>query len=345
MVRSRRAVALAFVPVLALLAGTTLATAPALAASRPSPGAGVYPSQQEVDAARARAAAAAREVTAIQARFDAASAQLAVIEQALSEAVAAYGVAQDRLDAATARARSATDLATAAAQRADTAEKVVRRSAALVYEQAVPSPMLDAFLSSGGPQDLADLSTGMAAIGARQADAYATATTSANVAASDHALAQRAQVQEADATEVAHRAEQAVQAEAVALQQQVAELTAQQDADVARLATLRRTSASVEKARQEGLAAQAARRAAAARAEAADRAARAKAAAASRSTGRLYASGGSGSLTTAQLNPRSVASSLMGGYGFGSGQWGCLDNLWTGESGWDWSARNPSSGA
>ena len=74
------------------------------------------------------------------------------------------------------------------------------------------------------PQDLADLSTGMAAVGARQADAYATAAASANIAASDHALAQRAQVQEAEATEVAHRAEQAVQAKAVASEQQVAEL-------------------------------------------------------------------------------------------------------------------------
>ncbi len=35
----------------------------------------------------------------------------------------------------------------------------------------------------------------------------------------------------------------------------------------------------------------------------------------------------------------------MPAYGFGSSQWGCLDSLWNGESGWRWSARNPSSGA
>jgi cell wall-associated NlpC family hydrolase/predicted nucleic acid-binding Zn-ribbon protein len=32
-------------------------------------------------------------------------------------------------------------------------------------------------------------------------------------------------------------------------------------------------------------------------------------------------------------------------YGWGENQWGSLQGLWTGESGWRWNARNPSSGA
>ncbi len=326
-----------------MLAGASVT--PALAAPRPSPGHGVFPSQHEVEAAKARAVAAAAEVRAAQARFDAASAQLVAIEQSLSVAVAAYGEAQDRLAGATARASQAADLTAAATQRAEAAERVVRRSAALVYEQATPNPMLEAFLSSGGPQDLADLDTGLTAISARQVDAYATASSSANEAAADRALADRARVQQADATEVAHRDEQDVQAKAMASEHEVAALTAQQNAAVAMLAKLRRTSAAVEKSRQEGLAAEAARRAAAARAAAADRAARARAATRARSSGHLYASGGGAGLTAAQLNPKPVARSLMGSYGFGASQWGCLDSLWTGESGWNWSARNPSSGA
>jgi hypothetical protein len=35
----------------------------------------------------------------------------------------------------------------------------------------------------------------------------------------------------------------------------------------------------------------------------------------------------------------------MPAFGFGGSQWGCLDSLWNGESGWRWSATNPSSGA
>ena len=51
----------------------------------------------------------------------------------------------------------------------------------------------------------------------------------------------------------------------------------------------------------------------------------------------------SGGMSPAQA--RATARSMLGAYGFGDGQWGCLDSLWTGESSWNWAARNPSSGA
>jgi SLT domain-containing protein len=35
----------------------------------------------------------------------------------------------------------------------------------------------------------------------------------------------------------------------------------------------------------------------------------------------------------------------MGEFGFGAGQWSCLDKLVTGESTWNYKAKNPSSGA
>jgi hypothetical protein len=41
-----------------------------------------------------------------------------------------------------------------------------------------------------------------------------------------------------------------------------------------------------------------------------------------------------------------VAQQLMPSYGFSvSSQWSCLDDIWTRESGWEWDAENPSSGA
>lgn len=42
---------------------------------------------------------------------------------------------------------------------------------------------------------------------------------------------------------------------------------------------------------------------------------------------------------------RSIARSMLAGYGWGDDQWGCLDSLWMRESGWNHTAMNPSSGA
>ncbi|HEX3005166.1 MAG TPA: hypothetical protein VHO27_13215 [Angustibacter sp.] len=44
-------------------------------------------------------------------------------------------------------------------------------------------------------------------------------------------------------------------------------------------------------------------------------------------------------------DPRSAARALLGDFGFGAGQFGCLNSLWQKESGWNMHARNASSGA
>lgn len=44
-------------------------------------------------------------------------------------------------------------------------------------------------------------------------------------------------------------------------------------------------------------------------------------------------------------DPRSAARALLADYGFSGGQFGCLDSLWQKESGWNYRASNPSSGA
>jgi hypothetical protein len=43
--------------------------------------------------------------------------------------------------------------------------------------------------------------------------------------------------------------------------------------------------------------------------------------------------------------PRQIAGQLLVQYGWDSGQFSCLDALWTHESGWNVYAQNPSSGA
>ncbi len=50
-------------------------------------------------------------------------------------------------------------------------------------------------------------------------------------------------------------------------------------------------------------------------------------------------------IANAVANPQAAAQAIMGEYGFGQDQWGCLNNLVIGESGWNPKAVNASSGA
>jgi murein DD-endopeptidase MepM/ murein hydrolase activator NlpD len=50
-------------------------------------------------------------------------------------------------------------------------------------------------------------------------------------------------------------------------------------------------------------------------------------------------------VANAQEDPKAVARMLLPEFGFGQGQWSCLDQLWIGESDWRWDVENPSSGA
>ena len=50
-------------------------------------------------------------------------------------------------------------------------------------------------------------------------------------------------------------------------------------------------------------------------------------------------------LATSDSDPKDIAMAMLPQYGWDSSQFGCLDDLWYGESGWDPSAENPYSGA
>lgn len=50
-------------------------------------------------------------------------------------------------------------------------------------------------------------------------------------------------------------------------------------------------------------------------------------------------------LEQAQQDPRGVAQKMVADFGWDANQFSCLDALWVGESGWDYMATNPSSGA
>jgi hypothetical protein len=107
------------------------------------------------------------------------------------------------------------------------------------------------------------------------------------------------------------------------------------DLRVKRRAQEQMTRAKAAKDRAAWAARQRAARARAARAKAARLAVRL---AAARASARKAAAGGGGS-------PKAVARRMLAARGMDSGQFSCLDKLWTRESGWRVTARNPSSGA
>jgi hypothetical protein len=50
-------------------------------------------------------------------------------------------------------------------------------------------------------------------------------------------------------------------------------------------------------------------------------------------------------LATSDSDPRDIARAMLPQYGWSTSQFGCLDDLWIGESQWDPYAENPYSGA
>ena len=50
-------------------------------------------------------------------------------------------------------------------------------------------------------------------------------------------------------------------------------------------------------------------------------------------------------IRSARSNPKAIARILLAEHGWSSSQFSCLDSLWTRESGWNYKASNPSSGA
>ena len=109
---------------------------------------------------------------------------------------------------------------------------------------------------------------------------------------------------------------------------------------VQRIATQARLAAQ-RAAAQRAAARQAAAKAAAAKAAAAQ-------AASSASSGSSTSSGSSGSSAASVQpsgTPQQIALSMLGSFGWSSGEFSCLVSLWDRESGWNTYASNPSSGA
>jgi cell wall-associated NlpC family hydrolase len=192
----------------------------------------------------------------------------------------AYNGAKFRLDQATSATAAAQQRASAAQTVADAAQLVVRRYAATAYQQGGSFGEFEAFLSASGPQDMMDRATALQAVGDARARTLEQAAATSIVADLMKRQAAQAQAQQQKAAEDARRAHDAAQAEANRAQAATTQIQSQQQAMVVQLAKLRKTSVTLEKQRQAGLAAAAAARAAAAEAARQARLAAARAAAA-----------------------------------------------------------------
>lgn len=305
----------------------------------------VFPTQAQVDAAKAAVTGAASGVAAAQARYDAATLELLRLQGVVAAATNAAAHAEDLLTQRTNEADAAAAQATRDEADATEANLAVRREAALMWQSGQGQGTdWTAYLESDGPQNFADRASALMHVGERRAATLNRAVGTARTATEARRVSDVAKEQQHQATQAAQKARAAAQAQVDSATARTVELQKQQDALVAELARLRGVAASVEQERQDALAAAeakaAAERAAAAAAAAAQAAADAANGANSGGGGNWVPSGG--------LSPneaRATARSMMGNWGFGPDQWGCLDSLWTGESDWKWWARNPSSGA
>lgn len=344
----------------------------------------VQPSQAQVTAARAAVAGASTAAGRAQAAYDAASVELSRVQGLVAAAQADVDEAEALLAQRTASSQRAEEVATAASAAADGARVAVRRDAALIWQGQGDTADLDTYLSGDGPQVVADRLSALEQVAARRAATLDRAAATAGMAVEARRASDRAREQQAAAARTAHETRDRAQVALSSATARATQLRAEQDAQVAALARLRGVAAAVEQQRQDALAAESARVAAerAAALEAARSAEAARVARAAEAARRAASSGPSTTrpapstttvppvpttppvpqppptggpvasppppITSTAMTPseaRAAARSMMGRWGFGDGQWACLDSLWTGESGWRWSARNPWSSA
>ena len=318
-----------------------LAGAPAALADDP-----VVPSAGSVAAARRAAAAASQQASALEAQQAGLAARLTTLQLGVARAVDAQQQAEQDLARAVAVADKAAAALDAARSEATRAHRAVTDAAFRAWTNTGEMSQLELALA-GSPASMADAQFVLDTQNRRTSDALAHAAEAAAAATSRSAYLDATRADEQAATRRAADARRAAEGAEAAARAQADDLAAQAAALDTRVAALRDRAARLSTERTVGLAARARARARAAaaaaaarrRAEAAAQAAHDQAAQHAGST--PVVGGGGGSPSSAQR----TAAAMIGSHGWGAGQMGCLVDLWNGESGWSWSATNPSSGA
>ena len=136
-----------------------------------------YPSQAEVDAARARAGTTAGQVAALEKRYQAAADALDAARTKAETAAEAYNLARATLERASAAAKDAADKALAARRDAAAAEEQLGRVAADTYSSGTDVSSLAAVVGAEGPEAVIDTLTGLQTLGELQARTLSDAST------------------------------------------------------------------------------------------------------------------------------------------------------------------------
>ena len=226
----------------------------------------VYPSQAQVAKAKSAVTSTSGKIASLDAQYVSASARLAQVQDRAAAAAEAYNGARYELDKRSAETVAAKKRAAQAQQVADAAGLQVRRYAASVYQQGGSLGELEAYLSSTGPQDLMDRATALEAVSDARAQSLQKAGAASIVADTMRTQAAQAEAAQVKAAKAAESARNAAQSQADQAQAAAAQIQQQQTSLTAQLATLRKTSVTLERQRQDGLAAAAVARAAAAEA-------------------------------------------------------------------------------
>ena len=296
------------------LTGATAPADPTPSVSGPSPS---VPSEAEVLEAKEAAAAAAKEVAGITAELELAEARLETLQRGVSDAVAADERAQQQLAEAEAAVQRATENLSAARRTHEAADRELSGRAALIYMQGGDFQDLTALVLAP-PNVMSDL----AVVLDQNAQAVRDSLDAATSAALDAAARERALVAARDtrtrAVEEAGVRRAAAEKEAAKAGAEAAELAERQQALTARLAELEQGAADLAGLRE---------------------------AAARLGTTGLLGLQALGSQGSAPRAAQEIARSMMPSYGWDEAEFTCLVELWHGESGWSWSASNPSSGA
>ena len=233
----------------------------------------VYPSAGQVNAAKAAVGDKTAQVAAVEAQLMASNARLDEVQTAADMANEKYNLARILLQERTDAAKAAGERAAAAQKTATISSDKLGQFAATTYMQGGNLGQLEAFLSAKGPQDVLDRAAGIQLIGDIRSRIMQDADASSVVAGVLRRQAAQAQAEQLAAAQDAESARAAAQAQVDSAAAETATIHAQQSAMITQLATLRNTSVTLERQRQDGLKAAAAKAASEVRAAAEARAA------------------------------------------------------------------------
>lgn len=212
------------------------------------------PSQEQVDNAKADVAMAGQEAAALDQQYAAAAAALVGLRQRAAAFAEAANGAKWELEQATIAAAEARRAANAAHARATSARADLRAYAAAIYQQGGTLATFAPILDAGDPQELIDRASALELVGARQDDRLTDALQISGTAESLERAAASAEAARAAASEKAVRADRVARDELAMAGAQASRLSSQRTSLAQRLATLRDTSARLEKQRLDAIA-------------------------------------------------------------------------------------------